>query len=422
MKKIGIYPGNFQPADRSHYEVYKKLKSLVGDSDVFVATTDREPIPEAPLNFGDKEQIWIRHGVPASHIIKVQSLPTDDIGNSEEWRPKEIFNRFSAKHTAAIIVLNEKEAEFFGRRKDTMNNHDGISADTRAELNEIYKELAIPDIAKDIDSPESEDPHDVDFKADKEHDIQQHKEIWLNSKNEPSYFQPYRTNEHNLRPFNEHAYIVIMDDSKIQGHIISTTNIRNVLGSNKYNDDQKKKFFRWVFGWFDIGLYQLMVFKFRNAHHVVYPDDEPSNQSSNTLMTKTSEPRQPIITPKPEPGSRIYNKNRKLQEIVYEVLKELVDEDYSSSSSNDTNSMAASLDAAQKTPAQQAKEKSDRRINLVKQKKELEAKDKQEKQQRDNYSTVVKNYDQFQKLNNRNAIDNVNKQLSQPTVPTQPIS
>ena len=37
MKKIGIYPGTFQPADRSHFEVYKKLKSMVGGNDAFVA-------------------------------------------------------------------------------------------------------------------------------------------------------------------------------------------------------------------------------------------------------------------------------------------------------------------------------------------------------------------------------------------------
>ena len=42
MKKIGIYPGNFQPATKAHLEVYKRLKSMVG-TDSFIATTDREP-------------------------------------------------------------------------------------------------------------------------------------------------------------------------------------------------------------------------------------------------------------------------------------------------------------------------------------------------------------------------------------------
>jgi ribosomal protein S25 len=58
---------------------------------------------------------------------------------------------------------------------------------------------------------------------------------------------------------------------------------------------------------------------------------------------------------------------------------------------------------------------------LVKQKKELEAKSKQNKQQRDNYATTVKNYDQFQKKTDRDSIDAVNKQISQPSQVTQPI-
>ena len=70
MKTIGIYPGNFQPPTRAHLEVYKKLKQVVGP-DTFVVTTDRTPTAEAPLNFGDKEQIWVRQGVPASHIRKL---------------------------------------------------------------------------------------------------------------------------------------------------------------------------------------------------------------------------------------------------------------------------------------------------------------------------------------------------------------
>jgi hypothetical protein len=360
MKKIGIYPGTFQPAAKSHYEVYKKLKSMIG-GETFVATTDREPVPEAPLNFGDKEQIWVRHGVPASHIIKVQTLPID----GSEWKPQEIFHKFPSKQTIAVLVLNEREAGLFSKRKGKVNKSStGLSNKTRQELNEIYEEL----------SP-----------------VKQDGEVWLDSRGKPSYFQPYKTNENSLKPFEEHIYIVIMDDTKIQGQPVSTANIRSVLGSEKYDDRKKKTFFRFVFGWFDVGLYQLMIYKFRNAHQAAY---EPANN---------------------------------LQETVYSILKELVDEDYSTtintpdSSTNMTN-MATTI--GQEDPAAQAKQVAQNRINLVQQKKELEAKDKQDKQQRDNYSTTVKNYDQFQKKNNRDALDNINSQLSKvssPTAPTTPI-
>lgn len=396
MKKIGIYPGNFQPADKSHFEVYKKLKSMVGGNDAFIVTTDREPIPEAPLNFGDKEQIWVRHGVPASHIIKVQSLPSDDIEKAEEWRPQEIYHKFSSKHTVAIIVLNPKEVELFSRRKGKTNSFsDGMSAGTRQELKEIYEELSTP-----ISDEPEEDP-DVSFeKKNKSHE-ELHREIWLNSKGEASYFQPYKTNENVLRPFEEHAYIVVMDDTKIEGHSVSTTNIRSVLGSNKYTDNQKKKFFRFVFGWFDVGLYQLMIYKFRNAHQVSNEDEPNTPHIPHTLI-----PKNPI------------------QEIVYTILKELVDEDYSTSintpdSSTNMTDMAASLD--NEDPGKAAADAAKNRINLVKQKKELEIQAKQDKQQRDGYQTVVKNYDQFKKKDDRDAIDAVNKQLSQPAPPTQPM-
>lgn len=359
MKKIGIYPGTFQPADKSHYEVYKKLKSIVG-ADAFVATTDREPVPEAPLNFGDKQQILVRHGVPASHIIKVKSLP---VNNKEEWRPQEIYQTFPENQTAVIIVLNPREAALFSaRKKQNTTAYDAMSSGIRQELQEIYNELQQE---RTGESPTQE--------------------IWLDSKGSPSYFQPYDAKNQELSPLSEHAYIVVMDDTKIQGHAISTSNIRSVLGSTKYDDKQKKQFFRFVFGWFDVGLYQLMVSKFRNAHQVAYTG----------------------------PG---------LQETVYSVLKDVMEEDYSSAINtpdSSTNMTNISGDDTSVNGDSQAKINSQNRQTLIKQKKELEDKSKQNKQQRDGYQTVVKNYDTFQKKNDRDAIDGINKQLSQPS--TQPI-
>src|SRR4051812_35903099 len=98
MKTIGIYPGNFQPPHRGHVQAYKQLRQIVGP-DVFVITTDRTPIPDAPLNFGEKENIWVRHGIPASHVVKV----------SNWMKPNEVFSRVSPSHTNAIFALTEKE-------------------------------------------------------------------------------------------------------------------------------------------------------------------------------------------------------------------------------------------------------------------------------------------------------------------------
>lgn len=391
MKKIAIYPGNFQPPAKSHYGVYKKLKTLIGSGDVFVATTDREPIPDAPLNFGDKEQIWVRHGVPASHIVKITSLPTDSVESADSWKPEEIFSRFSSEHTVVVVALNEKEVSFFSKRQGVSNNKsDGMSAGnmsnkTKSELKEIYEELS----KSNGDEEKSEDGH---------------KSTWLKANGELQYFQPYRGNEHALKPFKEHAYVVVVTDSKIEGNSVSTTNIRGVLGSSKYNDNQKKKFFGWVFGWFDVGMYQLMTDKFKNAHQVTNSDEvPPMSPPLAAVKQKTVEP------------------NKNLQEIVFKILKEMVDEDYSfptndSSGESNLTSMSDTL-GNEKTPSQQKAEISKQRTDLVKQKKELEAKAKQNKEQAANYKTTAKNYDTFQKKTDRDAITTVNKQLSTSITP-----
>jgi nicotinamide mononucleotide adenylyltransferase len=330
MKKIGIYPGNFQPATKAHLEVYKRLKSIVGP-DCFIVTTDREPTPDAPLNFGDKQQILVRHGVPSNHIIKVSVLPIDNIGRVNEWRPNEIFNNFSAEQTTAICVFNEKDAATFLRQKG----------------NEKSK-----------------------------------------------YFQPYKGNENLLRPFKEHAYVMVLDDSRIDGKPISTSNIRKVLGSPKYNDNQKKKFFAWIFGWFDIGLYKLMVSKFRMA-------------MQSATMEESVKSKLPVVTLK-----------RRLEELVYEILREeTMDEDYSTTindpSSSSTNNLTGGMNGNdEESPAQQKANAAKTKQDLVKkkQKAERELKGLRTDLQWKQADVLRKRKDELP--GKRKEIDAINKQLS----------
>jgi hypothetical protein len=325
MKKIGIYPGNFQPATRAHLGVYKRLKSIVGP-DSFIATTDREPTPDAPLNFGDKEQILVRHGIPSSHIVKVSTLPVDNVGRASEWRPNEIFGNFSAEHTVAICIFNEKEASLFAKRKGKIKVSKGLSPSTQRDVQKTLEELAETSV-----------------------------ETWLNANGKPQYFQPYKGNESVLKPLQEHAYVMVLDDSRIDGRPVSTTNIRSVLGSSKYNDEQKKRFFTWIFGWFDIGLYKLMVTKFRMARQVASPEEEPAVSS-------------------------IANPKRQLEELVYEILKEETMDEYYSSTINQpdsTDNITGGMDGNGETDKTEspAKQKSDalkKKIGLVKQKQQAE--------------------------------------------------
>ena len=327
MKKIGIYPGSFQPSHRGHFAAYKQLKQLTL-TDTYVITTDKNPTPEAPLNFGEKEQVWVKYGVPASHIVKVN-----------DWKhPQELYQRFSVSQTVAIFALNQKEAA---------------------------------DIIKHKEIPPADDAAD------------EVAEVWVGSDHQPLYFQPYKGNEHKMESLDKHAYVIIIEDNIIDGKPISTANIRDVIGSSKkYNTEQKKKFFIWTFGWFDIGLYQMLSDKFKYAHTVATPE-EP--------MVSTP---QPIIP------------STKLKEIVNSIMNELAPSPVSTPSSPSDSNAADSN-------ANNSMAKTNSKIDLVKQKKELEAKAKSNKQQADSYKTTAKNYDSFQKKTDRDAISAVNKQLSQ---------
>jgi hypothetical protein len=329
MKIVSIYPGNFQPPTKAHFKVYEQLKRISGKENVFVVTTDRNPVPEAPLNYGDKEQIWVRHGVPDSNIVKVA-----------DWKnPNEVLHKFDENLISTVFALNQNES------KETLSR-------------------------------------------------------------DPKRFLPYAGNEGTLQPASKVKYIMPVDDSRIETttesvhNEITTDDIRKVLGSDKYDSNTKKKFFRFVFGWFDISLYTLISAKFKQAF-----------QSTNT------EPQEPQIgVPQQREQTKLSPKVRSsLQKMVREVLGEIMDEeideeyDVNINDPSSPDNMTTSVDKAQQksNPAAQ-------RQALVKQKQALELQSKQNKQQRDQYATTVKNYDQVKKKADRDAIDTVNKQISQP--------
>jgi hypothetical protein len=380
MKKIGIYPGNFQPATRAHLEVYKRLKSLVGP-DSFIATTDREPTPDAPLNFGDKQQIWVRHGVSAGQVVKISMLPSDNIERAMEWRPVEIFNNFSAEHIAAICVFNEKEVALFSKRKGKIGpSVDGMVAGTTGKIQRVVEALLKKKKkAKKERSPMIYKPtgfnviskSTVDIKKQTEPRETESRETWLKPDGSLQYFQPYKGNENILKPFREHAYIIVLDDSRIQGNPVSTANIRSVLGSTKYTDDQKKKFFRWIFGWFDIGLYQLITLKFKMAHQVMSPEEEPSQPAMTDVGAETQ-----IYPSKSFSPSEIYNSRRKLKEMVYEILEEIMDEDYSTTinepDSSTTDKGTSGTSNGEKSSSQQRADATKQKQDLVAQKRQAE--------------------------------------------------
>lgn len=332
MKLIGIYPGNFQPPTRAHFESYKRLRQIVGP-DTFVVTTDRTPTPEAPLNVGDKEQILVRHGVPASNIQRIQ-----------DWKqPDEIFHKFSSVHASVIFALNQKEADVIAKRKTRSSQVKDKLGGEMDNQEPGLNELAI------FPTPE------------------QDKEVWVEGDGKLNYFQPYKDNESSMKPFKEHGYVMVIDDTKIDGKPVSTTNIRQVFGSPLYTDDGKKKFFRFVFGWFDIGLYTLISTKFKSAQQASSSEKQPEESPTPTVRN------QPTTVPQARVPSMAFKEN--ITKLVHEILREIMDEDYSSDVSDtldtSTTSMATSLDK-KVSPAQQRSDQLKKKQDLVKQKQQTE--------------------------------------------------
>ena len=327
MKMIGIYPVASQPPTKAHLVVYNKLKSIVG-VDTFIVTTDRTPTEDAPLNFGDKVQILVRHGIPSSHIIQ-----------SDDWKhPTVILNNFSKDQTKIIYALNS-----------------------------------------------------MDVKK-------------LTSKSK--YYQLY--NKTSIEPLSKRGYILVIDDTKIEGKPVSTQNIRQVLGSDRYEDGAKKKFFRFIFGWFDVGLYTLITSKFKSAHQVFTPDTEVKNQKMPSMSSMISKP-QPIAKKTNGVKSRI-------QQMVREMLGEIMNEEFYSKDVNTpdaADNMTAGTDQL-KSPADQRAEASKKKIELSKQnsqnKKDLTAMNADEKWKRTDLLAMRQ-----KKIDAQTKINATNKLIANPS-------
>jgi len=77
-----------------------------------------------------------------------------------------------------------------------------------------------------------------------------------------TYYQDLKSNKNNLKGYEEHGYIYTAPTVKVSG-ISSGTEIRNLLGSPKFEDEKREKIFRQTFGYFDKGVYNMMTNKFK---------------------------------------------------------------------------------------------------------------------------------------------------------------
>ena len=184
---IGIYPGRFHPPHRGHLNAYNFLKLITGN-DTYVSTSGKVELPDSPLTFGEKQQIWVRHGIAPDHIVQTKS----------PYKSLEITQKYDPDKTSVIFALGQKDAE-------------------RLRVDQ------------------------------------------------GGYFKSYTGNTSQLDPLSKSGYVLIIPEieTMVDGKTLSGTAVRQMLGSDKYTDDQKEKFFRYIFGWYDIALFKDLTQKFK---------------------------------------------------------------------------------------------------------------------------------------------------------------
>ena len=79
------------------------------------------------------------------------------------------------------------------------------------------------------------------------------------------YFQDYKKNKKDLKGFIEHGYYLVAPHVSISvgGKEVSGTTMRELLGSDKFDDKKRKKLFKDMFGYFNQGVYNMMTNKFK---------------------------------------------------------------------------------------------------------------------------------------------------------------
>ena len=270
-KIIGIYPGQFQPPHRGHLAAYKRLQQYSREN-TFVITTDYDPTINAPLHFGDKEQILTRLGISSNRIKKVTKLI--DPETHKFIQPEEILRDFDEKTTTVIYALQSSVAKNLLKHSD------------------YYKSV-----------------------------------IGVGGKYEP---------------YKKHSYILIVDDSIIDGRVVTSDKIREALGSHKWTKEQKEEFFKHFFGWFDLGLFELLKNKYTNA------------QQSNIQVTPP-EGGQEVFPTAPE------NIREILSTEIVNILNELMGLPSSTPTDSGQPSIASDPETI-KTDAEKRKEDADKKL------------------------------------------------------------
>jgi len=84
------------------------------------------------------------------------------------------------------------------------------------------------------------------------------------------YFQDYLKNKKNLKGYGENGYYLVAPHVSISvgGKEVSGTTMRELLGSDKFDDKQRVKLFKKMFGYYDKGVFTMMSNKFKKLFEI----------------------------------------------------------------------------------------------------------------------------------------------------------
>ena len=84
------------------------------------------------------------------------------------------------------------------------------------------------------------------------------------------YYKDFKKNKKNLVGYEEHGYYLVAPHVSISvsGKEVSGTTMRELLGSDKYDDKERAKLFKKMFGYFNQGVFNMMVNKFKKLFEI----------------------------------------------------------------------------------------------------------------------------------------------------------
>jgi hypothetical protein len=155
-------------------------------------------------------------------------------------------------------------------------------------------------------------------------------------------FAPFQGLTSNMEPMNSKAYIFVIPDEVLYvNKEITSDTVRKAFGSKSLSEEKKKSFFKQIFGWYDISLFDLIKKKFAEAGTV----KERMNESAGL----------PIV-------------RRTLKTFVKEIISELLSSTPQGDNPNQTSTLSTDPPMTPGEIAKQQRDAKHQRDQALKQK------------------------------------------------------